>query len=280
VPADFGAGDSGSANASHRRSGETAGIDVTRPSIARVWDFLLGGKDNFPADRADAARLIEVSPELARLARQNREFLGRAVRWVAAQGVAQFLDLGSGLPTTANTHQVAQQALPGARVAYVDHDPMVIIHATALLTGDGTTTAVRADITRPRAVLNHPEVLSLIDPRRPVAVVAAMVLHFLPATQAREIMRSFTESLAPGSYLIISAGCGAPEVGARLTEEYDAGPLYNHSPDEVASFFAGADLITPPGLTFAADWTPAIPAPCPVLRGAHVLAGVARVPRL
>jgi O-methyltransferase involved in polyketide biosynthesis len=257
-----------------------AGIDVTRPNIARIWDYLLSGKDNYPADRAEAARLIGISPELARLARQNREFLGRAVRWVAAQGVAQFLDLGSGLPTTANTHEVAQQVIPRARVAYVDLDPMVVIHATALLTGDGTTTAVRADITRPRALLDHPEVLALIDPRQPVAVIAAMVLHFLPAIQAREVMRSFAESLAPGSYLIISAGCGAPEVGARLTEEYDAGPLYNHSPDEVASFFAGADLITPPGLTFAADWTPAIPAPCPVLRGAHVLAGVARVPRL
>ncbi|HEX4831611.1 MAG TPA: SAM-dependent methyltransferase, partial [Trebonia sp.] len=239
----------------------------------------LGGKDNFPADRADAARLIEVTPELARLARQNREFLGRAVRWAAAQGIAQFLDIGSGLPTSSNTHQVAQSVLPRARVAYVDCDPVVVVHATALLTGDGSTVAVRGDVTRPRAILDHPDVIALIDPRQPVAVIAAMVLHFLPAVQAREVMRSFTESVVPGSQLIISAGCGAPEVGERLTSQYAAGPLYNHTPAEFESLFGGTTIVTPPGLAFAADWRPGTPAPRPVLTGAHVLAGVGTVPR-
>jgi O-methyltransferase involved in polyketide biosynthesis len=253
-------------------------VDVTRPSIARVYDYLLGGKDNFPADRADAARLMEVSPELARLARQNREFLGRAVRWVAAQGVDQFLDLGSGLPTTANTHQVAQSVRPGARVVYLDRDPVVVIHGTALLTGDGTTAAVRADITRPRSVLAHPEVTGLIDFARPAAIVAAMVLHFLPAAQARQVMRDLAAALAPGSYLIISVGCGVPAVAQRLAREYAAGSLHNHSADDIASFFAGAPLCRPPGLVFAGDWEPEAAARPPVLTGAHVLAGVARLP--
>ncbi|HEX4830876.1 MAG TPA: SAM-dependent methyltransferase [Trebonia sp.] len=254
------------------------GIDTSLPNIARVYDFLIGGKDNFEVDRTEAERLLEVSPRLARLARDNRAFLGRAVQYVAAQGVRQFIDLGAGLPTGTSTHQSAQAVQPGARVVYVDRDPVVVVHATALLTGDGTTVAVRADITRPRAILFHPEVNDLLNLREPVGLVAAMVLHFMPAAQARAIMRTLAAGLAPGSYLIISAGCGVPEVGDRLVKEYEAGALYNHSPDEIASFFVGAELVTPPGLAFAADWAAGVVAPAPMLTGMHVLAGLGWVP--
>ncbi|HEX4833153.1 MAG TPA: SAM-dependent methyltransferase [Trebonia sp.] len=255
-----------------------AGVDITRPNIARVYDHLIGGKDNFAVDRAEAARLLAVSPRLARLARDNRRFLGQAVRWVAAQGVRQFLDLGAGLPTGTSTHQAAQSVDPDVRVVYVDHDPMVVVHGTALLTGDGSTAVARADISRPRAVLTHPDVQALLDLSQPTAVIAAMVLHFFPAGQARAIMATLAAALAPGSYLIVSAGCGVPEVGDQLVKEYEAGPLHNHSPGQIATFFAGADLMTPPGLAFAGDWEPGTVPPPPRLTGIHVLAGVARLP--
>jgi O-methyltransferase involved in polyketide biosynthesis len=229
-------------------------------------------------DRAEAARLLEVSPRLARLARDNRRFLGQAVRWVAARGVTQFLDLGAGLPTGTSTHQAAQSVAPGARVVYVDRDPMVVVHGTALLTGDGTTAVVRADIGRPRSVLAHPGVRELLDFGQPVAVIAALVLHFFPAGQAREVMAALAAGLAPGSYLIVSVGCGVPEVGDRLAKEYEAGSLHNHTREDIRSFFAGAEMVTPPGLVFAGDWEPGAVAPYPVLTGAHVLAGVGRLP--
>ncbi|HEX4834665.1 MAG TPA: SAM-dependent methyltransferase, partial [Trebonia sp.] len=222
-------------------------------------------------------RLLAVSPHLARLARDNRAFLDRAVGWVAARGVRQFLDLGSGLPATANTHQAAQAVAPDARVVYVDRDAMVVVHSMALLTGDGSTAAVRADITRPRSVLGHPGVLEMIDFRQPVAVIAAMVLHFMDPGQARDVMGTLAAALAPGSYLIVSVGCGDREVGGRLAREYAAGNLHNHAPDDIASFFAGARL-EPPGIVHAADWQPGAAVRRPALTGAHVLAGVGRLP--
>jgi hypothetical protein len=253
-----------------------ASIDTSRPNIARVYDYLIGGKGNFPPDRQEAARLLGVAPSLARLARDNRRFLGLAVRWVAAQGVTQFLDLGAGLPTGASTHEVAQAVSPEARVVYVDNDPVVVLHALAL-TGDGSTAAVRADIGRPRSVLSHPDVQGLLDLREPMAVVMAMTLHFFTAERAREVMAAYAAALAPGSFLIVSVGCGVPEVGERLVKEYGAGSLHNHSPADIGSFFAGAELVTPPGLVFAGDWEPGTTPSVPVLTGAHVLAGVGRV---
>jgi hypothetical protein len=277
APVEGAAGDSRTDDAG---ASAPAGVDTTRPNIARIYDYLIGGKDNFAADRAEGERLLAVSPRMARLARDNRAFVGRAVQWVASQGVGQFLDLGAGLPSGTSTHQAAQAVAPGARVAYIDNDPMAVIHGKALLTGDGTTAVVRGDLSRPRSVLAHPEVRDLLRPDEPVGVVAAMVLHFFPAGQAREIMGTLAGMVAPGSYLIVSVGCGAPEVGERLVKEYEAGSLRNHAPGDIASFFAGSRLVDPPGITFAADWSPGARISPPALSGVHVLAGVGRLPAL
>jgi hypothetical protein len=173
------------------------GIDTSKPSIARVYDYLLGGKDNYAADRAEAGRLLQIYPQLPRLARENRRFQARAVTWLAARGIRQFLDIGSGLPTAPNTHEVAQQADPSCRVVYVDNDPVVMNHARALLAGPGTG-AVEGDLADPAAILADPAVQELIDPGEPAAVILAMVLHFFDAGAAGKIATAFTGWLVPG----------------------------------------------------------------------------------
>src|SRR6516165_10806739 len=157
----------------------TGGIDTSVPNIARMYDYWLGGKDNFAADREAAERLAAVIPALPWLARQNRDFLQRTVEFLAGEGITQFLDIGSGLPTNQNVHEVAQRVRPDARVVYVDIDPVVVSHAQALLSGSQTT-AVRADLSRPEEILNAPEVRRLIDFGQPVAVLVIAVLHILP----------------------------------------------------------------------------------------------------
>ena len=153
---------------------EPTAVDAGRPNIARVYDYLLGGKDNYAADRAETARLIEVFPLLPVRARQNRLFLARAVTWLAGQGVRQFVDIGCGLPTAQNTHQVARAAHPDCRVAYVDRDPVVVSHARALLSGTGVI-ALQGDLADPDAILADPVLQRLIRLAEPVAVIVAMV---------------------------------------------------------------------------------------------------------
>ncbi len=252
-------------------------FDASKPNIARVYDFLLGGKDNYAADRAEAARLVEVFPLLPLRARQNRLFLARAVTWLAGQGIGQFVDIGCGLPTANNTHQVAQAAHPGCRVAYVDQDPVVISHARALLSGPGVT-ALRGDLADPDAILADPALQGLITLAEPVAVIVAMVLHFFDAATARGIVAAITRATVPGSYVVISAGSGDEQTGGRLAREYQASTLYNHSPAQIGAFFDGLDLI-PPGLADAAAWVPGPAAPSRArLCGGHILAGVGRKP--
>jgi len=150
---------------------------AARPNIARVYDYWLGGKDNFEADRQEALRLLAVYPLMAKLARDDRQFLGRAVTWVAGQGIRQFLDVGSGLPTAQNTHQAAQAADPGARVVYADNDPVVVAHARARLAAPGVE-AIEGDLRDPMGILGDPIVCKLIRPDEPACVVLALVLHF------------------------------------------------------------------------------------------------------
>jgi hypothetical protein len=161
---------------------------------------------------------------------------------------------------------------------YIDSDPIVVAHATALLTGEGTTTAIRADLTDPASVLAHPGLRQLIDLDEPVAVILAMVLHFVPADEARRITGELIAGVGPGSYLVVSAGSAVPEVGDQLAASYRAGQLYSHSPAEIASFLGGT-AVTGPGVVFAADWAPEKAVSPPVLSGAHVLAGIGRVSR-
>ena len=260
-----------------RENGSThrPGPEPSRPSVARVYDYWLGGKDNFEADREEAERLLQINPDLRRLAQENRMFLGRAVHWLAADcGIRQFLDVGSGLPTANNTHDVARAAAPDSTVAYVDIDPVVVRHADALLAGGHDVIAVQGDAAEPGAILADPRVEALIRPDRPYAVILAAVLHFFPLAAARRIITEFAGLAAPGSYLIVSVGSS----GRSLAREYAAGALHDHSPDEIRTLLIGLQIIDPPGLVDAVRWTPGIPAPAAVPSGGRILAAVARMP--
>jgi O-methyltransferase involved in polyketide biosynthesis len=249
-------------------------ISTARPNIARVYDYLLGGKDNFAADRDQGERLLQVYPLLRARARENRLFLARAVNWLADQGIRQFADIGSGLPTAHNTHQIAQAADPACRVVYVDYDPVVVTHATALLNANGVT-AIEGDLRDPAAILRHPEVRRVIRLGEPLGLILTMVLHFFQAQAVSEIMGTIVRSVVPGSYVIISVGSGDEQTGGQLTRAYTAGTLYNHAPDQIARFFDGLELVGP-GLVEAGDWDPLGAARTPTGTGGHILAGVGR----
>jgi O-methyltransferase involved in polyketide biosynthesis len=250
-------------------------LDTSLPSIARVYDYWLGGKENFEADRQQAERLLEINPDLRRLAAENRMFLGRAVRWLAAEcGIRQFLDVGSGLPTASNTHDVAQAAAPGSKVAYVDKDPAVVLHAAALLAGRDDVIAVHGDAAQPSEILADRRVSTLIEPGRPYAVILAAVLHFFPLAAARRIITEFAGLAPAGSYLIISVGSS----GRGMAREYTAGTLHDHSPEDIRTLLTGLEVIDPPGLVDAVRWALPIPAAASAQSGARILAAVARTP--
>jgi hypothetical protein len=261
------------------------GIDTSVPNIARVYDYWLGGKDNFAADREAAERLASAIPALPWLARQNRDFLQRAVSFLAGEGITQFLDIGSGLPTNQNVHEVAQRVRPDARVVYVDIDPVVINHAQALLSGSQTA-AVRADVTRPDEILRAPEVRRLIDFSKPVAVLVIAVLHILPdeADPAGAIAR-IRAAMAPGSYLVISHADVSPdhvvgtkrlsETAREVADTTRATTVPGRTREEIAGFFGDMTLLEP-GLTDIWAWQPegdVVVTPTDFMR---ILGGVAR----
>lgn len=250
-------------------------LDTARPNIARVYDAWLGGKDNFAADREEAHRLLQAYPDLRRLARENRKFLRRAVSWLATdRGIRQFLDVGSGLPTATNTHDVAQAAAPDSTVAYVDKDPAVVLHAHALLADGRNVVAVRGDAAEPRAIFADPRVTTLIQPGRPSAIILAAVLHFFPLADARRIITDFAGLAAPGSYLVLSVG----STGRKMPHDYSAGTLHHHSSDDIRTLLTGLEIIDPPGLVDAPRWRPGTPAPAPRELDGHILfAAVARM---
>jgi O-methyltransferase involved in polyketide biosynthesis len=245
------------------------------PNTARVYSHLLGGKDNFPSDRAEADLLLKLYPPLAEMVQENRAFIAEAVTWTASQGVGQFIDLGAGLPATPAVHQTAQAILPAARVAYVDLDPMVLSHARALLAGPGVA-AVAADLRDPAAVLADQDLRTVINPAEPVCVVLGAVLHFLDADAAREVTAGYARLIAPGSYVVISCAAYDDEALAKkLATEYTAGQFVNHTREDVTSFFAGLHLVGP-GVTEAQTWRAWMPQPVLRRREGHVLVGVAR----
>lgn len=250
-------------------------LDTSKPNIARVYDYWLAGKDNFEADRQEGERLLRINPDLGRLARENRLFLGRAVHWLAAdRGIRQFLDVGSGLPTASNTHEVAQAAAPDCTVVYVDKDPVVVLHADELLAGDRGVAAVRGDAADPAAIMANPRVSALVQPGRPMAVILAAVLHFFPLAEARRIITEFADAAGSGSYLIVSVGSS----GTSLARAYAAATLHNHSPEEIGSLLAGLEIIDPPGLVDAMKWTPGLPVAATTRPGGRILAAAARIP--
>jgi SAM-dependent methyltransferase len=262
------------------------GLDTSIPNAARMYDYWLGGKDHFAADREAADRQARAIPQLPWLARQNREFLRRAVRFCAGEGITQFLDIGSGLPTNHNVHEVAQQVNPDARVVYVDLDPVVVTHARALLSGRNTT-AVAGDICRPDDILAAPQVRRLIDFSQPVAVLALAVLHFIPdqADPAGSMAR-LRAALAPGSYLVISHADVSPAhvVGtrrisdaARELEESNRAlaDVPARTRDDIAGFFGDLTLVEP-GLTDIWAWRPDADAPVTTSDFMRILGGVGR----
>ena len=254
----------------------TAEFDPATPNMARVYDYWLGGKDNYPADRAEAQRLLGIYPPLRDLVRENRAFVTQAVSWAARQGIGQFIDLGAGLPASPAVHQAARKVMPLARVAYVDIDPVVLSHARALLATSDGVTAVAADLRDPGAVLADPELRAVIDPARPVCVILGAVLHFMDADAARAVTAGYARLMAPGSCLVISVACYDDEgLGKQLAEEYTAAAWYNHTPSDVESFFAGLELVGP-GVTEAQTWRAWMPQPVMRHRDGHVLAGVAQ----
>ena len=239
------------------------GFDITVPNVARIYDFLLGGKDNFAADRLAARELLEAVPDAAIAARDNRAFLGRAVRFLAREaGIRQFLDIGTGLPTGGNVHEIAHEADPLARVVYVDNDPMVIVHANALLVTEPTVSAVYGDLRYPRQLLAMLAVRSLLDLDEPLAVIMAAVLHFIEDHESPwAIVEEFKSAMAPGSYLALSHVTGdgiGEDARHRAAEIYRSAsaPGVARTHAQVARFFNGLDLLAP-GLVSVADWRPA-----------------------
>ncbi|MFC6879962.1 MULTISPECIES: SAM-dependent methyltransferase [Actinomadura] len=233
--------------------------DVDTPNAARMYDYYLGGKDNYPADREAAEKIMALGPS-REICVANRRFLGRAVRLAAERGIRQFLDLGTGLPTQENVHEVAKRVHPDARVVYVDYDPIVLAHARALRSIDDTTAVVPEDIRRPEEILGHPDVRRLIDFSEPVAVLFVAILHCLTDEEDPwGVVRAFTGPLAPGSHLIVThlTDDAHPEEGAAAREVYRnaTAPLIHRSHAEIARFFTGFELVEP-GVTRVNEWRP------------------------
>lgn len=254
-----------------------SGIDTSKPNIARVYDYWLGGKDNYAIDRDVAGRMLEHDPELRERVRANREFVVGVTRQAAGRGITQFLDLGAGLPTHPSVHEAAREVNPLARVAYVDHDPVVVSHARALLaTGEGLAVA-QTDLRNPAAVLDDPVVRRVIDPAQPVCVILAAVAHFLPAPQAAGITAGFMRPLAAGSWLAISfAHFTDEELLARLYALHTTAPFQNHGMSQLTTFLAGLELI-PPGIAEARRWLSGI-AGTPRRKSAYMMCGAGAKP--
>jgi hypothetical protein len=240
-----------------------AGVDPNTPSAARIYDYALGGKDNYAVDRAAAEKVFAIAPEMPLMARQNREFLGRATRFLAGEaGIRQFVDIGSGLPTQQNVHQVAEDIAPESKVVYVDYDPIVVAHGDALVATTGNVTFVRGDLREIDDILGHPDLRRLIDFGEPVAVLLVAVLHFIPDDDGPyEVVARLRDIMAPGSYLAVShvTPDPHPKETAELVEvSTKAGaPWVARSHAELMRFFDGFELVEP-GLVTAPEWRPSI----------------------
>jgi O-methyltransferase involved in polyketide biosynthesis len=260
------------------------GIDTQRANAARVYDYWLGGSHNFLADQDVARAIAAVEPNVRMFAQANRAFLGRAVRCAAAAGIRQFLDIGSGIPTEGNVHEVAQRAAPGARVVYVDIDPVAIAHSKAILAGHPDATIVDADLREPEKILAHGGVRRLIDFGQPTALLLMVVLHFLTdAEDPWRVVATLRDALAPGSYLALGHATdeGSPVAVGAAKEMYNrsvATQVNVRSHAEILRFFDGFELVEP-GLVYVPLWRPDSPADVPDEPGKFwCLAGVGHKP--
>ncbi|MFK0044770.1 SAM-dependent methyltransferase [Streptomyces sp. NPDC090741] len=239
------------------------GIDISVPSVSRIYDYYLGGSHNFEVDRQAARRAMEFLPGLPKIMQANRAFMRRAVRYAAAQGITQFLDIGSGIPTFGNVHEIAQAASPEARVVYVDHDPVAVAHSRAVLAGDERTGIVAADLRKPQDILAAPEVSQLLDLERPVALLLVAVLHFLEdSDDPYAAVSELRDALAPGSLLVLTHASYegiplSPEVAAGTVGVYRdiRNPLVMRSGEQIGRFFDGFELVEP-GVVSMPLWQP------------------------
>jgi SAM-dependent methyltransferase len=235
-------------------------IDIDRPSASRMYDYYLGGSHNFATDREVAEQALAILPDIPLLAQMNRAFLRRAVAYCVSAGVRQFLDVGSGIPTLGNVHEVAQRAAPDARVVYVDIDPVAVAHSRAILVDNPNATVIQEDVRRPAAILAHPELRTLLDLDRPIALLMVAVLPFVAESDdPAGILGTFAEALAPGSHLVISQTTdeGDREHFERLMSLYrdTSHPFTVRRHAAVSALFRGFDLVEP-GVVWVPQWRP------------------------
>ncbi|NMO93488.1 hypothetical protein HH311_27310 [Actinomycetospora sp. TBRC 11914] len=259
------------------------GIDFERANAARIYDYFLGGAHNFASDRAQAATIVAANPDMPRVCRLNRDFLGRVVRWCLAAGVDQFLDLGSGVPTVGNVHEIALAARPDARVAYVDFEPVAVHHARDLTAGLDGVRVVQGDLRQPEAVLRDPGVAGLLDFDRPVAILAIAVLHFID-DDLPSIFGRYRAALAPGSVLALNHGSADQDdpVLAEAVRDIQRGyrgaatPVVLRDRAEIRELLDGFELVVP-GLVDPVDWPVEQPGVEPI--GAYAAVGRAPAAR-
>ena len=261
-------------------------IDTSRPHPARMYDYFLGGKNHFAADRETADTVLASAPTTRIAARENRAFLGRAVRYLAAEaGIRQFLDIGTGLPTANNVHEVAQAVAPSARIVYADNDPLVLVHARALLTSTpaGRTAYMQADLRDPAAILSAPTVREVLDFSQPIALITVAVLHFiLDEFKPAAAIATLLDALPSGSYLAASHVTGEhlPAEAAATMRTYRSSGVslqVRDSNEFAALAFSGLELV-PPGVVLVSEWRPDDPGPRPAPSEVNCYGGVARKP--
>jgi hypothetical protein len=261
-------------------------INTSRPHPARMYDYFIGGKNHFAADRETAEKILAVWPSGRASMRENRAFLGRAVQYLAGKaGIRQFLDIGTGLPTTGNVHEVAQGIAPSSRVVYADNDPLVLAHARALLTSgpEGRTAYIQADLRDPQAILDNPVTREVLDFSQPIALMLVAVLHFIQdAEKPEDIVKTLLDALPSGSYLVASHG--SPEhdptgaaVGMRTYGQAGIPLQLRESSDFARIAFSGLELV-PPGVVLVSEWRPDMSGPHPTPVEVSWYGGVARKP--
>jgi hypothetical protein len=257
-------------------------LDTSEAHSARVWNYLLGGKDNFAADRQVGDMVLQMFPGIAHIARVQRRFLSRAVRYLAGEaGIRQFLDIGTGLPTADNTHQLAQQIAPGSRIVYVDNDPLVLVHAEALLTSapGGVTSYVEADVRDPDTILR--DAARTLDFSQPVALMMLGIMGQIDdADQPGSIVAWLLDALPPGSYLALSDGTDTnPELNQAIAvyNQNSASSYHLRSPNRIAGYFTGLDLV-PPGVVTTSRWRPDVRDAEEEPREIDAICGVGRKP--
>ena len=239
------------------------GVDTTRPSIARIYDYHLGGTHNYAVDREAADRVTDELPTLPEILRVNRAFLRRCVRYLAEQGVRYFLDLGSGIPTVGNVHEIVQEVDPSSRVVYVDIDPVAVEHSRRILAGNDRAAVVNADLREPAKVLGHPDVVRLLQPEpgAPIAVIMSSVLHFVPDDdEAAALVSTYAAAMPAGSYLAVSHGAHNPADDPRLdraaaTYSRTIASLKLRTHGELRTLMADFEMVEP-GVVYCSQWRP------------------------